>query len=68
MIVDVGADFPPDIRASLDALGGDMWRFRPSSQGTTRALNKYQGELRESVTSQPNTSQLLLTIASVSST
>ena len=48
MIVDAGADFPADIRAELDAFGSDMWRFRPSSQGTTRAMNKYQGELRES--------------------
>ncbi|VDC06889.1 unnamed protein product [Peniophora sp. CBMAI 1063] len=47
MIVDAGADFPSDIRAELDAFGSDMWRFRPSSQGTTRAINKYKGELRD---------------------
>ncbi|KZV75424.1 Ribokinase-like protein [Peniophora sp. CONT] len=46
MVVDAGADFPPEMRTTLDVYGRDMWRFRPSSQGTTRALNKYHGELR----------------------
>lgn len=47
MIIDRGVDFPPEMEAALRAYGEDMWLFRDQSPaGTTRALNRYQGDHR----------------------
>ena len=47
MIVDKGVDFPPKMDAALRAYGEDMWFFRDQSPaGTTRAVNRYQGDHR----------------------
>ncbi|KAN0139998.1 Ribokinase-like protein [Lactarius tabidus] len=47
MIVDRGVDFPPEMDAALREYGEDMWLFRDQSPaGTTRALNRYQGDHR----------------------
>lgn len=47
MIVDRGIDFPPEMDAALRAYGEDMWLFRDQSPaGTTRAVNRYQGDHR----------------------
>jgi hypothetical protein len=47
MIVDKGMDFPPEMDAALRAYGEDMWFFRDQSPaGTTRAVNRYQGDHR----------------------
>lgn len=45
MIVDRGVDFPPEMDAALRAYGEDMWLFRDQA-GTTRAVNRYQGDHR----------------------
>lgn len=41
-IVDVGDDFPPEFRRTLEGLGDMVW-FRPRKGNTTRALNQYSG-------------------------
>jgi len=47
MIVNRGVDFPPEMDAALKAYGEDMWLFREQSPaGTTRAINRYQGDHR----------------------
>ena len=48
MIVDTGGDFAKDMREALDAYGGDeLFFFREdASRTTTRAVNKYRGDLR----------------------
>lgn len=47
MIIDRGGDFPPDIKASLNAFGEDMWLYRDDSKRvTTRAVNIYRGDKR----------------------
>ena len=50
MIIDRGRDFPEDVYAALMNYGEQMWVFRDRDDGlTTRALNSYRGEHRESV-------------------
>ena len=46
MTVDRGYDFPQYAQEKLDSYGASMWRFRDGTQGTTKALNLYRGELR----------------------
>lgn len=41
-IADIGDDFPPEFRQTLEALGEMVW-FRPRKGNTTRALNQYSG-------------------------
>ena len=50
MIIDRGHDFPEDVYAALMKYGQQIWVFRDRDDGlTTRALNSYRGERRESV-------------------
>ena len=48
MVVDKGIDFPEDIEESLLGYGKEMWLFRERSDRgiTTRALNRYRGDIR----------------------
>jgi len=48
MVVDKGIDFPEDIEESLLEYGKEMWFFRERSDRgiTTRALNRYRGDIR----------------------
>ena len=48
MLVDKGIDFPEDIEESLLGYGKEMWLFRERADRgiTTRALNRYRGDLR----------------------
>ncbi|KAF8760820.1 pfkB family carbohydrate kinase [Rhizoctonia solani] len=47
-IVDRGFDFPAAVQRELDHYGPDMWHFRDQSENkTTRAVNRYTGELRD---------------------
>ncbi|CAE6419714.1 unnamed protein product [Rhizoctonia solani] len=47
-IVDRGIDFPATVQDELDHYGSDMWHFRDQSENkTTRAVNRYTGELRD---------------------
>lgn len=46
-LVDRGTDFPAWVQQKLDHYGSDMWYFRDqTSTQTTRAVNRYHGELR----------------------
>jgi hypothetical protein len=50
MIVDRGTDFSERIYSTLMQHGSQMWLFRDRADGiTTRALNSYRGDHRESV-------------------
>ncbi|QRV91255.1 PfkB family carbohydrate kinase [Ceratobasidium sp. AG-Ba] len=47
-LVDRGTDFPAWVQQELDHYGSDMWHFRDqASTQTTRAVNRYRGELRD---------------------
>ena len=47
-IVDRGVDFPASVQKELDHYGSGMWHFRDQPENkTTRAVNRYTGELRE---------------------
>lgn len=47
-IVDRGMDFPASVQRELDHYGSDMWHFRDQPNNkTTRAVNRYTGELRD---------------------
>jgi hypothetical protein len=47
-IVDRGIDFPASVQQELDHYGTEMWHFRDQPNNkTTRAVNRYTGELRE---------------------
>ncbi|CAE6522159.1 unnamed protein product [Rhizoctonia solani] len=47
-IVDRGVDFPTPVQQELDHYGSEMWYFRDQSENkTTRAVNRYTGELRD---------------------
>ncbi|KAG8700081.1 hypothetical protein FRC09_006180 [Ceratobasidium sp. 395] len=47
-LVDRGIDFPAWVQQELDHYGSDMWHFRDQvTAQTTRAVNRYRGELRD---------------------
>ncbi|KAG8691794.1 hypothetical protein FRC11_009559 [Ceratobasidium sp. 423] len=47
-IVDRGVDFPISVQQELDHYGSEMWYFRDQPENkTTRAINRYTGELRD---------------------
>ncbi|KAG9124935.1 hypothetical protein FRC07_009627 [Ceratobasidium sp. 392] len=47
-LVDRGTDFPTWVQQELDRYGSDMWYFRDQTAAkTTRAVNRYRGELRD---------------------
>ncbi|CAE6424154.1 putative protein C16C9,01c [Rhizoctonia solani AG-1 IB] len=47
-IVDRGSDFPATVQRQLDHYGPEMWHFREQPENkTTRAVNRYTGELRD---------------------
>jgi hypothetical protein len=49
MVVDyTPSTLPDDMRATLASFGQDMFRLRvrEDGQGTTRAVNRYEGETR----------------------
>jgi len=49
MIIDRGHDFPSPMQNALDSYGHDMWLFRDHQERvTTKAVNIYRGEFRES--------------------
>ncbi|CAE6526876.1 unnamed protein product [Rhizoctonia solani] len=47
-VVDRGDDFPASVQKELDNYGSEMWYFRDQPNNkTTRAVNRYTGELRD---------------------
>ncbi|CAE7168703.1 unnamed protein product [Rhizoctonia solani] len=47
-LVDRGIDFPASIQEELDHYGSEMWHYRDQPDNkTTRAVNRYTGELRD---------------------
>ncbi|KAG9085524.1 hypothetical protein FS749_004354 [Ceratobasidium sp. UAMH 11750] len=47
-LVDRGTDFPAWVQQELDHYGSEMWHFRDhATVQTTRAVNRYHGELRD---------------------
>lgn len=46
LLIDRGTDWNEDLQKQLDHFGKEMWVYRDVDRLTTRALNRYRGEVR----------------------